>query len=147
MKKKFVYLWIALIIIFLFSACGNNRTPQERIERICGIELPEGMEVIFHYTYDSVSGPDGLYTIFKLKEEPTHFLSKFTLKEKMGPTSEKDFDYSLAGHVDKEYYPKWENNYYRVTGITNIPTIEISSIEVLYFPDILELIFLILPSD
>ena len=144
MKKKFVYLWIALIVIFLFSACV--KTPQERIERICGIELPEGMEVEFHYTYSSFSAPDGLYTIFKLKEEPIEFLSNFTLKEKMGTTTESHFDNYLAGHVAKEYFPKWENNYFRVEGITNIATIEISSIEVLYFPDTLELIFLIRPS-
>jgi len=102
------------------------------------------MDVEFNYKYSSFLSEAEQYTIFKLTEEPVDFLSNFTLKEKTGTTDESCFDSYLAGHVHEEQYPKWENNYFQVQGITS--TVEVSSITVLYFPEALELVFLIKSS-
>ena len=84
MVKKIIMFAVLFITVFSFSAC-NKGTPARRIEKMCGIELPKKMEIVFDYYDYSFDGSFALYTVFKLKEEPTEFLnSEYSYKQNNG---------------------------------------------------------------
>jgi len=142
MKKKLILILLSGIIIctlFSFTACGNKETPAERIERICGIELPEDMEVEYNYYCQAFQGDFTQYTVFKLEEEPIDFLKNndFSDKSVINDTFEDKF----VGSISKEYYPNWEkehsDKFFKLVG--KYSGVDASA---LYFPDTLNLIFL-----
>ena len=161
MTKKIFILGVLLVMAFSLSACKESSV--KRIERICGIKLPKKIEVIFSHTGEAFTGLAEQYTVFKLKEEPTSFLdSNFSIPDHMhvavhsgtlsfsderNPYFEKDFNEYLiklktactsVGRINpipEKYYPDWEIRYLREANN--------DAANILYFPDRLELVFLI----
>ena len=139
MTKKIIILGVLLIMAFSLAACGNQETPAERIERICEIELPEEMEIEYNYFQSFPQGDFTQYTIFKLKKEPTEFLSDNSFSEvKTGVYHGWLYDTGLS-QFPKEYHPNWESEY-MVGGFT-VTTVRSCGASALYFPNELKLIF------
>ena len=160
MKKRALTLIICLMIALLSSAC--EQSPAKRIEKMCGIELPKKIEVIFNYTEVPTQDTPVQYAVFQLKKEPAEFLNStffipgnrtksdysgtLSFSDERNSDFEEVFDRRLAkirGYRDrlmipKEYYPDWESGYLhgKINGIA----------EILYFPNKLELVFYLYPS-
>ena len=139
MKKICLFL-ILLINILLLPACVK-RTPQEEIEELCRIELPEEMEVEYYYFSQQFHGDYILFVVFNLKEEPTEFLNDNEFMNNHSREIKDSFDYVVRNNmpIEKiEKYVNWKSEHLSVKlnprGSTGVA---------IYFPETLMLVFAI----
>ena len=74
MFKKIIFLGVLIVMGLSFTACWPYPS-KCRIERLYGLKLPKEMKVEYDYFKQDFHGSFSQYTIFKLQEEPTDFLS------------------------------------------------------------------------
>ncbi|MDR1093219.1 MAG: hypothetical protein LBL66_03635 [Clostridiales bacterium] len=126
MKKRYIAIAIAVVVVAVLPwyrlLLYGKETPTERIERICGIELPEEMDIEYDYYTLGGLGEVTAYSVFHLKKEPTEFLNEYSF----GDADNYDFENEFTTALDRirrikgkttvkvipsEYYPDWESGY------------------------------------
>lgn len=139
MFKKFC-LGVCCIIAVAVVFVGCSESPAARIERLCGIKLPKGMEVEYNHLEETFTGLAAQYTVFQLKNEPDKFLSKYPFSTGNADAFEMRFDsHYILEKIPQEYHPDWSNAFsYREFNISST-----DSATGLYFSDPLILIFIV----
>ncbi|MDR1093220.1 MAG: hypothetical protein LBL66_03640 [Clostridiales bacterium] len=146
MKKRYIAIAIAVVVVAVLPwyrlLLYGKETSTERIERVCGIELPKEMDMEYDYYNKAFHGDFTSYTVFQLKEEPTWFLNVHSFLSK---ETEYHIENILRNHkIPKKYYPDEENECLVKEFMPRDKNGRYNGVYVLafYFPDTAKFIFL-----
>ena len=156
MKKKLITLGIAILLLFSMAgltACGNYKR--------WGITLPKNMTREFSKSnFGGFQGDGWSYRVYKLKDEPTEFLTDFIKSSETEITQTRRVSISANFVVDlkvpDEYRPDWNKEYYwkligknsiknsinTETAINNQDKHYPKELTLIYYPDTLRLIII-----
>ncbi len=109
MIKRRIGIAVAVVLLFIvlgLAGCGNKESPQERIKRICGVDIPADAIIDYDYFDQSLKSDFVQYTVFILDEKATEFLESNSFENCLY-CGEHEKDLAFLNHVATEYLPDW----------------------------------------
>ena len=123
-----------VLLPILLSSCSFQETALHRIERISGLNLPEGMSEVFSFEDETFTGVAGQYTVFSLPEEVDFFANTKNEPHNLSEDEKANILYNLENYyteVPSSYLPDFSHEFLCARGMENT--------YVFYFPADLEI--------
>ncbi len=123
MKRESQHLQRLFVLLpILLSSCAFQETALHRIERISGLDLPEGMSEVFSFEDETFTGVAGQYTVFSLTEEVEFFVNPKDGPDDLSEDEKANILYNLEHYyteVPSSYFPDFSHEFLCARGMEN----------------------------